>query len=220
MKRRILAGLTVAVILAFAGFGLFKRQSYTDIQAEENWLEQMQVAELPERQALLDAERLAQTLPEAPFILRVRVLEDVEFLFGDSRQKVRVEQIYADAGGGLSAGDEIYLTGQCSLSFVGQRSLQCNFVNLPKIGSEYLIFAGEHLDVPNEPDLYRLAHVHEFFIAPIFCCEDSPHTIAPTSGPSTNVPYSAVKNNEFFAETEAGFQAWYGLKRQLLAAYP
>ena len=130
------------------------------------------------------------------------------------------DRIYADAGGGLSAGDEIYLTGQCSLSFVGQRSLQCNFVNLPKIGSEYLIFAGEHLDVPNEPDLYRLAHVHEFFIAPIFCCEDSPHTIAPTSGPSTNVPYSAVKDNEFFAETGAGFHAWYGLKRQLLAAYP
>ena len=169
MKYRILAGVTLVVIFTFACFGISRRKSYTDIRNEENYLNQMQVAELPEKFVLEDCERLVQILPNVPFILRVQVLGDVEFLYGDSRQKVRVQEVYA--GSNLIVGDEIYLTGRCALSISSEpKSIECDFINIPRAGYEYLVFVEEQVDAPNESDLYAL--FGDSYIAPLFCYED------------------------------------------------
>lgn len=217
MKFRICAALTLAVILAFAGFGFVKRQSYTDIREEENYFDQLLVAELPEELTSLQCERMAGELPDAPYILRVRVLGEIEFLFRTSRQRVCVEEVYA--GEDIKAGDEICLTG-ARFARVGEwLTAECDFVHIPRIGYEYLVFLGEQLDTLTEPiPVYGLYYVG--VIAPVFCYEDFPHTIWPTGEKNTYVPYQELKENEFFAETEESFQEWEALKRKLLEAYP
>lgn len=40
------------------------------------------------------------------------------------------------------------------------------------------------------------------------------------SGETTYVPYTSVKNNEFFACTEAALAAWRDLKTEMLELYP
>ena len=218
MKYRVLTSFTLVVILAFTVFGISKRQTYTDLRNEENYLEQMQVAELPENLVSAQCERMAQELPNAPLILRVKVLEDVEYLFSTSRQKIRVQEIYA--GDDLNIGDEIYLTSRCLLSVNNElKTVECGFVNIPKVGFEYLIFAEERVDALNEPiPVYRLCG--DYSIAPIFCYEDFPHIITPTNGETKYVPYTVVQDNEFFAETENGFQIWNELKNRILTVYP
>lgn len=218
MKYRLLTTITLVVILAFAALGISKRQTYTDLRNEENYLEQVQVAELPEKLVSAQCEWMNQELPNAPFILRVEVMEDVEYLFGTSRQKICVQEVYA--GRDLNVGDEIYLTGQCLLNVRDDlKTVECGFLNIPRVGFEYLIFAEERVDALSELiPVYRL--YGDYFIAPIFCYKDFPHTITPTSGETTYIPYKGVKDNEFFAETENGFQIWDDLKKRILTAYP
>lgn len=218
MKYRLLTTITLVVILAFAALGISKRQTYTDLRNEENYLEQVQVAELPEKLVSAQCEWMNQELPNAPFILRVEVMEDVEYLFGTSRQKICVQEAYA--GRDLNVGDEIYLTGQCLLNVRDDlKTVECGFLNIPRVGFEYLIFAEERVDALSELiPVYRL--YGDYFIAPIFCYKDFPHTITPTIGETTYIPYKGVKDNEFFAETENGFQIWDDLKKRILTAYP
>ena len=113
MKYRIYAGAVLLAVLAAAVFGFSKRQTFTDLRREADFPDQLSVAQLSLSLTQMDCERMAQELPQAPYIFRVRVLEDVEFLFGASRQKVQVEEVYA--GETVLPGDVLYLTGHCSL---------------------------------------------------------------------------------------------------------
>ena len=47
MKMRILAGITALVVVGAGVFGVINRQTYTDITNEKNFMEKLQVAELP-----------------------------------------------------------------------------------------------------------------------------------------------------------------------------
>ena len=220
MRYRILAGIAILLIFAAGIFGLSKRQSYTDLRHENHYLDQLQVAELPERLTSMACQEMEKELSSAAYIMCVQVLEDMEYLPGAGRMKVLVQEIYR--GDGLRAGDKIYLTGQCTLNVWGKvKSLECHFVNLPQPGHEYLVFAEERVDALNEAvPVYRLYFHSGSFVAPVFCYEDFPHTIVPTNGESTYVPYVEVGKNEFFSETEDGFQMWSQLKKQLIARYP
>lgn len=218
MKYRIGAIFTIFVLIVISAFGILKRQTYTDISNMDNQLYELGVAELPEKIALPDCEQMLNELPNAPLIMHVHVVEEIEYLFKTSRQKVQIKEIFA--GENLNVGDEIYITGRCSLSVSSEpKSIECDFINIPRIGQDYLIFAETQIDALNtEIPVYRLCS--NSYIAPIFCYSDSPHIIFPTEGETTYVPYLKVKDNEFFAESELGFQTWNELKHKLLAMFP
>lgn len=218
MKYRIYAGITLIIILAAAIFGFYKRRTFTDICKESDYMEQLSVAELPEQFIQRDYDQMINELPNARYILQVKVLENIEFLFGTSRQKVLVEFVHA--GDNINPGDEIYLTGRSSLSVrTNPETIECDFINIPMVGYQYLVFCNEAADtLDHSLPVYRLCQ--DSFIAPIFCYEDFNHVILPTDDESTYVPYSEVKNNEFFAASEAGFQIWNELKKNMLLLYP
>ena len=48
MKLHFFRWFAVAVILSAAIFGRIKRDSYTDLRKEENYMDQLMVAEVPE----------------------------------------------------------------------------------------------------------------------------------------------------------------------------
>ena len=102
MKMRILTAATVVILIGAAAFGLVKRQTYTDLCSEENYLDRLYVAEAISPLTENSCSDLEQELPGVPYILRVSPAGEFENLFATSRQKVQVEEVYA--GNGLQKG--------------------------------------------------------------------------------------------------------------------
>ncbi|MCM1468584.1 MAG: hypothetical protein NC086_10600 [Alistipes sp.] len=219
MKKRIVFAITVCVVLAAAVFGMVRKKSYTNITGNENYLEQLYVAEIPEAFAVNCCEQMSLELPEMNYILRVQAVGEVEHLFGVSRQRVSIQEIYK--GNGLETGQEIYIYSErWRLSLTGEYpSIERGFVNVLDSGSEYLIFAECEITVPNE-EIPVFELYDDMAIAPVFCYEDKENVIAPTAGDTSYVFYQQVRDNEFFAETEDALEAWKQLKMKMLAMYP
>jgi hypothetical protein len=61
----------------------------------------------------------------------------------------------------------------------------------------------------------------EPFVTSIFSYEDHINVIVPTGeSEDTYVPYTMVKDNEFFANTQVGMDALLTLKDTMIKAYP
>lgn len=219
MKIRIFTGIIVTAIIGCGVFGILKRKSYTDITSDPNYLDQIYVAELSAEFAVESCERMAEILPGAPNILRVSFTDNLEHLFGISRQKAKVEEVYA--GNKIKAGDELYLTADCWSMIVREdfASIQRGFVNIPQQEEQYLVFLGEEIETLDD-SLFVYGLYQESLITPMFCYADISNIVIPTAGDTTYVPYSQVRNNEFFAESEQGLDAWYNLKNKMISSYP
>lgn len=218
MKRYLLLSATLIVVFAAAVFGAVKRRTYTNIAEEEDYLDQLLVAEFPEELTEYACEKLRTTLPEAPIIAKVTTTGELEHLFGADRQKVCIQELYA--GNGLEAGQEVYvyMRGWCLIVREDLNAIERNFVNVMRVGTEYLIFGdGLFEDLMGLPTISLCDNA---FIAPVFCYEESPHVILPTSDEGTYVPYAEVKENEFFPESEEALELWKALKAEMMAAYP
>lgn len=218
MRQRLLLFFPVCVFLVAMVFGIVKRQTYTDLARQKDYLEQIQVAELPERSAEIACTNMRISLPEAAVILRVEVTGEIEHLFQVDRQKAVIRQIYA--GNELETGEEIYIfSGHWQLSFVSPASIERGFVNIMEVGTEYLVFAEDVIeDWKTDVPLVKL--YDDSFIAPVFCYEEHQNVIMPISGDTTYVSYKDVKDNEFFMTSEKAMRKVEELKKQMLALYP
>jgi len=211
---------TVLVIIGIFTFGIIKRSTYTDLCEDPSFPSNIMVAEMPEKIAVSSCAEMEKLLPSSPVILSVEAVEEAEFTASSSRQKMRIKKVHA--GKGLQEGDEIYIAGRTSVSLGKDnpyKSLECWFVNLPRPGKTYLIFLESEIDAVHEV-LPVWEVPEEPFFNPIFCYEDFPNMIAPVAGNSTYVSYGDVKDNEFFAVSETGYQAFMKLKKAMLAKYP
>ena len=219
--RRYLVWIAVGgMFFAALAFGIAKRQTYTDLTKQEDYLDRLMVAELPESIAVSTCEDMMKGLPDAPVILRVEVTGEIEQLFMASRQKAIVREIYA--GDGIEKDEEVYLFSDCwGMSLDGGfNSIERRFVNILDVGTEYLVFAGEVAEIP-ETDLKSVKlYDEDFLISSIFCYEERQNTILPTSGDTTYVPYKDVRENEFFVTTEKALQSVEELKSEMLRLYP
>lgn len=218
MRRWILAGSTMLIILAAGAFGIANRKTYTDITKENNYQEQLQVAEIPGELAVSSCLEMEKTLPELPVILRVRFLGEVEYLFGTSRQKVCVQEVYA--GDLIQKGDVVYVTaGWNVIAENGTVIAELGFVNLPKTDSDYLIFISDKLEsLDKSLPVYKI--YDETLINPIFRYGDVENSIVSVGEENTYVPYIEVRDNEFFTTSKDGIQAWKVLKGKMLKTYP
>lgn len=217
---RLLLILTLCAFLAAMTFGIVKRQTYKDTLKQEDYLDQLLVGALWEEYLERQCANIQQSLPEAPIILRVEVVGEIEHLFGVDRQRVVIRQVYA--GSGLEAGEEYYLfSGKWQLSLDGYYdSLERGFVNILEVGTEYLVFAEEVLEDP-EGDLSAVKTYDGFSIDPVFCYEERQNVIAPTIDDDTTfVFYKDVRNNEFFVTSEKVLKMMEELKSKMLSLYP
>ena len=222
MKLRGAFIVTMAAFLLVACYGIYEKRTYTDVTRDASYLETVYVAEIPENFALSCCAELERTLPEAPLVMKVSAVEELEYLAGTGRQKVRVEAVFQ--GGGVREGEEIYLTKTrwrfYPLDLYGDGyAMDRGFVNLMEIGEDYLVFAGEQADsLGGRTPVYELFG-EELVIAPIFSYRTHENRIVETDEHSTYVPYREVSANEFFAETQAGMDAFLALKENIFEQY-
>lgn len=218
MRRKLLLIFPVCVFLAAMAFGIVKRQTYTDLVKQENYLEQLQVAEFPEKLAENACGAMRQSLPDAEIILRVEVTGEIEHLFGVDRQKAVIREVYA--GDGLEAGEEIYIFSRhWHLDLYGKEdALARGFVNIMEVGTEYLVFA-EDVSEDWKTDTPLVKVYDDFLITPVFCYEEHHNVIMPIPDDSTYVSYKDVMDNEFFVESEETLQMFEKLKSEMLSLY-
>lgn len=218
MKYRWLIFVFTGIYILAAAFGIFMKRTYTNVTEEENWQENFNVAQLPEPLAISEAETLPEALSLQPYILRVSPLEEREYVFNSSHQKVVINQVYV--GEELNPGDEIFLISKgWRLTFSDPQSIECNFVHPMVPGREYLVFLSEKVaKTDGEKNIYRV--YDESLMSPVFSCDIHENVIAPVEGESTYVPYKAVKNNEFFGCTEKALESMNGLKENMIKLYP
>lgn len=215
MRKRIVCIVTICVILACMVLGIVKRGSYTNITAEENYMNKLQVALLPEQIAITACEELQEILPSAPIVMQVETVGELENVFYTSRQRVKIEKIYS---GKNIKEEEIYVySNHWKISLSAEpKSMERGFVNVMEVGKKYLIFlSGETENLYGGIPVYQL--YDDAMIAPVFCCEKTENQVVQTNGEHTYVPYSKVRGNEFFGESENAIRAWEKLKENMLA---
>ncbi|MCM1538997.1 MAG: hypothetical protein NC254_11450 [bacterium] len=223
MKLRGAWIVTMAAFFISACYGIYEKRTYTDVTRDSSYLETVYVAEIPESFALSCCEELERILPEAPLVLRVSAVEELEHLARTSRQRVRVEAVLQ--GGGVSEGEEIYLTKirwnfHVMDGYKDSFAMDRGFVNLMEIGEEYLVFVGEQADSMGERiPVYELFGDVDMVIAPVFSYREHENRIVETDGITTYVPYRELSGNEFFAETQAGMDAFLSLKEEMMRRY-
>ena len=125
------------------------------------------------------------------------------------------------AGEELAVGDEFYLTCVRWSVFVRSdgQAIERGFVNILREGSDYLVFLLTDSGMENRGLPLYFLNIDQF-IAPVFCYEDIANTFVTPAGRTTYVPYTQVKDNEFFAASQAGLDAWSALKQEMLRKYP
>ena len=219
IKMRTSVGLTILVALVLSVWGWSYKDSYTDVTGNPDYWDSLMVAEIPESLAIEDCSTLLNALPQVEYILRVTPSGSYEQLFGIGQQKVVVREVYS--GKGVESGQEIFITSQCWTLFLynEEKTAERGFVNVLKSGSDYLVFCSEIIEVKNQDTMvFRL--YDDCYIAPVFCYENIENTVIEPTGETTYVPYTSVKDNEFFACTEVAVTVWNNLKTEMLKLYP
>lgn len=218
MKNKIFYTIIAVFFFGALTFGVYFRFSYTNVTAEENYLDKLQVGEIPEELCIKTCNSLAGQLPSTPIILRVSPVSEIEHQFGRSLQKVVVKQVFA--GKELSVGEEIYITSIKWSVIIRDDgwSIERGFVNIMRDGSDYLVFLLNYSGMENEGAPVYFLNVEEF-IAPVFCYDDIPNIIITPSGEDTYVPYVQVSDNEFFTTSQTALDAWCALKQEMLKTY-
>lgn len=222
MRMRILLLATVLAVLGAGIFGAVKRQTYTDKAKEDGYLNKLQVGEI----STWVAERVSEVFPErvsegTEYILRVKIVGELEHKFAADRQRVCIQEVYA--GSGVECGQELYLhsRGWCFSINPPPISIERNFVNVLQVGKEYLVFGEQLMEDPGG-DLTTLIMTDAGVLAPVFCYEPIENTVVRPVSPdgSTYVSYELVKDNEFFVASEGAKEILEGLKAKYIAMYP
>ena len=219
MKNKIFGAIVEGLVPAAPLSSVWAPLSNSPLCAEQFHIDPLNEGELPEELCIGACRSMAQELPASPIILRVSPTDEIEHHFGRSVQRVTVSQVFA--GEELAVGDEFYLTCVRWSVFVRSdgQAIERGFVNILREGSDYLVFLLTDSGMANRGLPLYFLNIDQF-IAPVFCYEDIANTFVTPAGRTTYVPYTQVKDNEFFAASQAGLDAWSALKQEMLRKYP
>ncbi|WP_078553744.1 hypothetical protein [Bacillus alkalicellulosilyticus] len=215
LNKTLFTIMTIALVIAVV-VGVFFRQTYTNVTADSNGMENFSVAlwDFDISPSLIEAMR--EDLPESNFIIRAKSDGEKEFTFRNNTQFVEILEVYR--GEGLDIGERIGITSHRWLFFFDDMTANVSFINVMQPGEEYLIFLEEEIDLVQKKD--RLFVVPELIVSPIFNYEDKSHTIINVPEENRYVPYKDVKGNEFFVSSEEALEALMDVKHELLERYP
>lgn len=212
-------------LLAIVGFGIFgaiNRQSYPDITAQPNYLDQLSVAVLPDEACIIASQEIRKEVPSAPIVARVTPTSDLIPLFYLNQQKFRVQQVFS--GEELSVGDEILITDPswCVLVDDVYHHLEVGYVAPAQQGKDYLVFLSQQLEVVDGWADTPVFQLGSGMISPIFCYDDlNTHvTTVPGGLLGSSVPFSEIRQCEFMTATQEGMDILMEAKHALLAQYP
>lgn len=217
MKTKILLYVTMIAFVIAVCFGISKRNTYTDILSDPDYLNQVYVAEFP--MALSDEaiDSFADTLAAEPYILEITPLDDLEYLYKCGRQYVEVSKVLK--GDNIREGDRIYISSnrwQVVLDF-SFPLLERGFVSFLEKDSTYLVFFCERIDSEKEPPVFLIPE--EYIVTPVFAYEDREDIILPTNESSTYVPYPELKDNEYFVNSPEVEDCLRKLKKTVLERF-
>lgn len=220
MKSRVITVVVIIVFLTAGVFGIVKRQTYTDITSESDYLDKFHVAVIPEERMLSACDFLYEKIQALPIVMKVKCVEEREYVFGAGHQKVHVEEIFK--GSELVQEDELYLYSDWTFVFhTPPATAEVGFQELMKPGEEYLVFlTGNTVKIYGE-DTIGYEIYNDLVLKPIFhygSCEHTPVELDENVG-HTYVSYLEVKGNEMFSDTVAGYEVWLALKEKLFAIY-
>lgn len=224
MKLRFLPHLFfLAAVVAFGIFGAVRRQTYTDVTAQPNYMEHLTVATMNQYSCDHGVQNMQQELSRSPMILRVTPTSDLVPIFYAGKQRFAIQEVYA--GDGLKAGDEIWVVSGswCVLVDEVYQQIVLRFVNIPRQGQEYLIFLSGQVElVDGFEDLPVFLLQEGIGIDPVFCYNDMDTQVDTPPGQPLDmtVPYKEVADQEFFAESQAIMDAMVEAKHTLLEQYP
>lgn len=216
MYNKLCSILVVVALFITIIIGIIYRQSYTNITAQPNPLENFSVALWDVNIGppnLMDI--LRDELPESQFIIRAKSLGQIDYVYKAKKQLVEVLEVYK--GDELEVGDVIWVVAGGPL-FFEVMTANMGFVNVMEANQEYLIFLEEKIETMNKNEV--VYGVPGFIISPIFSYNDYDHEILSVSEDNRYVPYKEVKDNEFFVSSEEALQALMNLKHDLLQLYP
>lgn len=231
-KDRILFLLLGVIALFMIIAGVWQRSSYTNVEASgEIWsrLEVFPAADSFLEQMLSDMETV-ETMSAA--IVKVTAVEDIDFMAKQTRQKVKVNRVFCNQlGEGICEGNEIFVACSSNMVFfqeldpvTGERPdyLLCNtgFVNFMKAGEEYLVFLESHIENIADEDTEAYFTTNTMMM-PVYAYKDAEEfAVSERINEETrSVPYSEVKNNEFFVQSEDAYQKLQDAKHTLLKKY-
>lgn len=205
--------LVIATII-----GLFSQQTYTNVIAETNFMENhfsVALWDLDMSPTLVQAMR--DDLPNSNLIIRAKSRGQIDYSFKSYKQYVEILEIYQ--GEGLNVGEQVAITTPDWRLFFDDMTANLNFINFMQTDEEYLIFLDVEINTLNPKDcnIYLLPGL---IIPPIFNYQDKGDTVIKVPENNRYVPYEKVKNNEFFVSSEEALKELTVLKHELLHKYP
>lgn len=175
---KILAVVVMVVFLAAGIWGVWNKQSYTDVASEENPLEYFHVAPYsPELTDMIWDGSLQDTVrEEANYIVKVKAIEELRLQFQDATQKVVVEEVFL--GSGLEEGDIIEVQKGNNMAFfdgfegenINFWTMNMSFTNQMTVGEEYLIYLMNKVETFYPED--QIYQTVDILISPIFAYRD------------------------------------------------
>lgn len=217
MSRRLKIVL-ILTILASVATGLYKKQSYTNITAETNFMDYFTVAQL-DTEMISDnfGEILRGELSNSNIIIRARATGNTTHHYRLNEQYVEILEIYR-GDNHLGIGDVVGVISGGWLFFYDDMSANMGFVNFMEEDGEYLIFLEGKVDTLDPLD--NVYAVVDSIISPVFNYENKDNIIAETEGEMNYVPFSEVKQNEFFVNSNEVLEMLMSLKQDLLVKFP
>lgn len=218
MKRSGLYLFTIAIIVIAAVWGISERRGYSNIVGTEDFMSNMVVAQLPEEMTRNLCQEMESVLSKAPIVLRVSPTNEMEYSFLSGKQSVSVLEVFK--------GRDVFVGQELSVNFPSWSviltdqydTVQCGFVNAMKRNRDYLVFLNDPFEALDGDVIYPF--YGDTYVAPMFCYTDSSNRIIPMKeGDPTYVPFSLVKDNEFFVTTENALQEMMRVKRFMLDKY-
>ncbi len=221
MRSRSIIIFVLTIFLATGVFCAVKRQTYTDIVSEDNYLDKLSVAVMRTGNVGTCCATLDKDLSRMPIVLKVKCVGEREYLYGAGQQLVHVEEVYK--GNELINEEEIYVYSRRWTICVRPEpnSVSCGFINIMEPGEEYLLFlTGEKVELArSDVPIYRIYDDTSIMAVFLFGEREHMQREIDASAGHTYVPYTEVKGNEMFAETEAGYEIWLELKEKLFEQY-
>ena len=217
MFNKISSIIVVVSLFIAITIGIIFRQTYTNITAQPNPLENFSVALFdtdmgPEN--LMDIMR--DELPDSNMIIRAKSFGEIDFRFKRNNQLIEVLEVYK--GDELEVGDEIWVTASSWGLFFDDMTANLTFVNVMKPDQEYLIFLDEKVETMDDEEV--VYSIPSFIIPPIFSYSDHDNKILNVSENNRYVPYKEVKDNEFFVSSKEALEGILSLKDEMLELYP
>lgn len=216
MLNKILSTLIVVALITAIAIGIFFRQSYPNITAESNFLEEhFKVALWDLEFSPTISQTMKEELPNSSIIIRAKSIDN-DFTFKSFKQNVEVLEVYK--GEGLTKGEKIAITKGGWQLYFDDMTANLNYLNLMQPGEEYLIFLEGTLENPYENNVLYL--LPDLIIPPIFNYEDKDNVVINVPEDNLYVPYEKVKNNEFFVSSDETLESLMEAKHELLQKYP